>query len=232
MRRSIGLEYKQFFSTVLANNFFPWFLHPSGLLGFCAPNPGRLHKACSRLLGCGCLGGIPLALEERRIRPGRMFMAEARLRRLRCLLEVIAVGKSGCWLTDWRHCLGVFPGGGGIGIGELCNLELADVGEKHVWFCDCTELSLGDLFYRLQFSDVSREVWRVGRDRGCFFGQLNIIWVTVIPSNICHQHDFTVWVGGLTEWHGLTFCWSYATLVSFASPVGRRCCGVGGGGIG
>ena len=32
-------------------------------------------------------------------------------------------------LTPLSWC---FSGGGGIGIGELCNLELADVGEKHV----------------------------------------------------------------------------------------------------
>ena len=94
---------------MLATDCLPRFLHPSGLLGFCSTSPGRHHRECSRCLGGRRLGSLPLVLEERRLQPRRVGVAEAHLRQLRCLLGVSTTGKAGCWLAAWRHCLGVFP---------------------------------------------------------------------------------------------------------------------------
>ena len=52
------------------------FLHPSGLLDFGAPNPGRHHIACSQCQGGGLLGGITLALEGWRCWPQRVGVVE------------------------------------------------------------------------------------------------------------------------------------------------------------
>ena len=60
----------------------------------------------------------------------------------------------------------MFFGQVSLGIGELRNSELIDVGEKHRWLCDGVNLSLQYLLHRLQFAGVPREVWRVGLDCG------------------------------------------------------------------
>ena len=96
MCHSAGSAYKQVFSTTLATYCLPLFLHPSVLLAFGAPNPGRRHIACIQRRGGGRLGGLPLALEGWRCRPQRMGMAKARLRPTRRRPGVSAAEMDGC----------------------------------------------------------------------------------------------------------------------------------------
>ena len=54
----------------------------------------------------------------------------------------------------------------GLSIIELWNFDLVDAGENHHWSCEFDELALCDIVHLLQFTDVSHEVWRVGRACG------------------------------------------------------------------
>ena len=54
----------------------------------------------------------------------------------------------------------------GLGIGELQNVELVSVIEKHHLLCSFIEIYFQDLSHFLQFTDVSREVRRDGQARG------------------------------------------------------------------
>ena len=81
---------------MLATYCLPQFLHTSGLLDSGAPNPGRRNKSCSQCLGGRRLGGPPRTLGERRLHPQSGGMAEAKLRRHRCLPGVSAADMAGC----------------------------------------------------------------------------------------------------------------------------------------
>ena len=56
----------------------------------------------------------------------------------------------------------------GLGVSELRNFGLVGAGAKHRWSCDGVELSFRDLVHCIQFDDVPRKVWRVGRAVGEF----------------------------------------------------------------
>ena len=126
VRHSVGWAYKQVFPTALATHCLTLFLHTSGLLDFFAPNPGRLHIACSRRRGGGRLGGIPLKIEGRCCQPRRMGVEEERLRPPRRLPGVIAADMAGFWLAVWRHFLGGFLAGRSRHCRAL-----------EVWACQC-----------------------------------------------------------------------------------------------
>ena len=82
--------------TVLATYCLLLFLYPCDILDFGAPNPGRLHIACSWRRVGQHLGGIPLALEGQSCRPRRVGVAEARLGPPRRLPGASAAEMSGC----------------------------------------------------------------------------------------------------------------------------------------
>ena len=81
-------------------------------------------------------------------------------------------------------------------------------------------------------TDVSLEVRCVVWDHGWFFGQLNIVGVSVIPSKNYLQMTSLSGVDGRTRRHDLTIFWSCLIQISFAAPTGHQCGGVGGGGLG
>ena len=86
--------------------------HPSKYSpGFCAPNPGRTHRACSCLLEGGHPWGLPHTLVERRLRPRCEGMAGDRTRQHMCLPGVSTAWVAWCWPAAWRHCLGDFRSG-------------------------------------------------------------------------------------------------------------------------
>ena len=95
MRHSVGLAYKKKF-TVLATYCLPILLHPSGILDFGAPNPGRRHIVCSWRRVGGRLVGFPLSLEGRRCQPQQVGVVEARLMSLCHIPGVSAAEMAGC----------------------------------------------------------------------------------------------------------------------------------------
>ena len=73
------------------------------------------------------------------------------------------------WLgVDRRHGANVLVAFGrvGLGVGELRNLKLVGVGEKHCWLFNDVKLSFQYLMHRFQLADVNHEFQRVGRYRG------------------------------------------------------------------
>ena len=93
---------------MLATYCLLWFLHPSVLLDFGAPNIVRTHRACIRSLGCRHPGVIKRVLEDRRLWPQHGVMAEAQLRWPRCLTGANVAGMDRCWPAAWNHYLGGF----------------------------------------------------------------------------------------------------------------------------
>ena len=108
VRRSIGLEYRYLFLTLLATYHPMQFRHPNILLDFGAHNPGIPQRACHRLLGGRHLRGLPCTLGERRLQPQRGGMEEVWTGWTRYLTGVSAARMTGCRAAARRHCLGGF----------------------------------------------------------------------------------------------------------------------------
>ena len=93
---ALGRNTYKFFLTSLDTYCLTLFLHPSGLLYFGAPNPGRRHIACSRCQGVRRLGGLPFMLEGQHCWHQRVGVAEVQQRPPECLPGVSAAEMAGC----------------------------------------------------------------------------------------------------------------------------------------